>query len=339
MHVQTEMREQPEVLGRLLSGAPHVAGDLAGPLAGRPAGVLLIARGSSDHAATYARYLLELVIGCPVSLAAPSLYTRYGVQTRYDGWLAVGFSQSGETPEIVDVLAQVRSRGARAVAVTNAPASSIADVADAVVDLACGPEVAVPATKTFTASLAAVAVVAAAFGRLPWTRDDELRAVDAVAAALDDEGATQEAVEQLVAATGVTHLGRGFTYAVAQEAALKYRETNGRPADGQSVADFLHGPIAAARQGTCVIAYAPPGAVVEDIRDATRAAERRGSVAYVVGAPVAGTPTISVDPRVPEGLAVLAMSVRAQQLAVGAALRRGIDPDLPFGLSKVTATH
>jgi glucosamine--fructose-6-phosphate aminotransferase (isomerizing) len=337
-HVRSEMREQPAVLARLLAAAPAYRRSIAALFQDRPAGVLLVARGSSDHAATYARYLLELVIGCPVALAAPSLYTRYGATTRYDGWLALGFSQSGETPEIVDVMTQVRARGARTVAVTNVPGAAIADAADALIDLACGPELAVPATKTFAASLASVAVVAAAFGMLPWTRDDELQAVDAVAAALADEAATDEAVELLVLSAGVTHLGRGFTYAVAQEAALKYRETNGRAADGQSVADFLHGPIAAARAGTCVVVYAPAGAVLEDVTATARAAQARGASVVVVGDRVAGVPWIPVA-ELPEGLAVLPMTVRAQQLAVSAALRRRIDPDLPFGLSKVTATH
>lgn len=337
--VLAEMREQPAVLDALFGQRPSTAAQIGELQPEPPTGVLLIARGSSDNAATYARYLLELVIGCPVALAAPSLHTRYGARTRYDGWLAVGFSQSGETPEIVSVLQQVREHGARTVAVTNSTSSSLAAAAHLVVGLGCGPELAVPATKTFTASLAAVMSVASGFGELPWGREDERRTVAAVAAALEDDPEVDEAVEQVVQASTVAHLGRGLTFSVAQEAALKYRETNGRASDGHSVADFLHGPIAAVDEGTCAVAYAAGGPAAADVRDGVAAVRARGGTAVLLGpGPSGARRAEAVPPELPEPLAVLPMAVRAQQLAIRSALRRGIDPDEPFGLSKVTAT-
>jgi glutamine---fructose-6-phosphate transaminase (isomerizing) len=162
-----EMAEQPAVLRDLQRRGDEVAEALA-PLAGRAlAGVVIIARGSSDHAAIYGRYLLELAARRPVTLAAPSLFTRYRAETDYAGYLAVAVSQSGHTPEIVDVLRSVRDAGATTVAVTNDAGSPLAGAADAVIPLGAGDERAVPATKTFTAQLGAFAQLAAALGPVP----------------------------------------------------------------------------------------------------------------------------------------------------------------------------
>src|SRR3954454_7220164 len=150
MQMRREMDEQPEVLARLLSRRVAVTTrDIAG--------VVIVARGSSDHAAVYGRYLLELATRRPVALAAPSLHTRYGARTDASGWLVVGVSQSGATPEIVDVVERLRASGGHAVAITNDASSPLAVVSDAVIELGAGEELAVPATKTFTAQLAAFA--------------------------------------------------------------------------------------------------------------------------------------------------------------------------------------
>src|SRR5689334_10160466 len=146
--MRREMAEQPEVLARLLSSRIPVDVE-------RPAGVIIVARGSSDHAAVYGRYLLELATRRPVALAAPSLFTRYGAQTDASGWLVVGVSQSGRTPEIVDVVERLRATGGRAIAITNDEGSPLAEAAETVVGLGAGTEQAVPATKTFTAQMAA----------------------------------------------------------------------------------------------------------------------------------------------------------------------------------------
>ena len=156
-----EMAEQPEVLARLLSRRIEVGLEA-------PAGVMIVARGSSDHAAVYGRYLLELATRRPVALAAPSLFTRYGAQTDASGWLVVGVSQSGETPEIVDVVERLRATGGHAIAITNDADSPLAEAAETVIELGAGAENAVPATKTFTAQMAAFAVLADALGDVPW---------------------------------------------------------------------------------------------------------------------------------------------------------------------------
>ncbi len=155
--MRTEMAEQPAVLRELIArGAPRL---------GPHSGVVIVARGSSDHAAIYGRYLLELATGRPVALAAPSLFTRYGARTDASGWLVVGVSQSGATPEIVEVVERLRATGGRAVAITNDPGSPLAAASEVVLALGAGEERAVPATKTLTAQFAAFAVLAPRSGR------------------------------------------------------------------------------------------------------------------------------------------------------------------------------
>ena len=164
-----DMAEQPAVLAALVARRDEILESLAGPA---PAGIVIVARGSSDHAGIFGRYLLEAATGLPVALAAPSLQTLYGVRPRVEGWLAVGISQSGRTPEIATVLERFREAGARAVAVTNDPDSPLARGASVHVSLGAGEERAVPATKTFTAQLAAMALVAEALGPLPFGAAD-----------------------------------------------------------------------------------------------------------------------------------------------------------------------
>ena len=159
-----EMAEQPEVLARLLSRRIEVGVEA-------PAGTIIVARGSSDHAAIYGRYLLELATRRPVALAAPSLFTRYGAETDASGWLVVGVSQSGRTPEIVDVVERLRATGGHAIAITNNGDSPLAEAAETVIELGAGEENAVPATKTYTAQMAAFAVLANALGDVPWDDD------------------------------------------------------------------------------------------------------------------------------------------------------------------------
>src|SRR4051795_2316076 len=177
--MRREMGAQPEVLARLLSRrVPVDAADVAG--------VVIVARGSSDHAAVYGRYLLELATRRPVALAAPSLHTRYGARTDASGWLVVGVSQSGKTPEIVDVVQRLRASGGHAIAITNNADSPLAAAAEVVIELGAGEDRAAPATKTFTAQMAAFAVLAAALGEVPWADGDLARVPESVDAVLAD---------------------------------------------------------------------------------------------------------------------------------------------------------
>ena len=181
-----EMAEQPERLAALAGRAGALAERVRGVVPEPLAGVAIAARGSSDHAAAYGRYLIEPAARRPLSFTSPSVFTLYRAELDLRGYLAVGISQSGRTPEIVATLSELRRTGASAVAITNDPESELAAGADAVLDLGVGPERAVPATKTVTAQMVALAVLARGLGATPYS-DVELGALpDVVAAALAD---------------------------------------------------------------------------------------------------------------------------------------------------------
>jgi len=320
--MRREMAEQPEVLARLLSRRISVEPEPA-------AGVIIVARGSSDHAAVYGRYLLELATGRPVALAAPSLFTRYGARTDASGWLVVGVSQSGKTPEIVDVVERLAATGGRAIAITNNPDSPLADVAEAVLALDAGDEKAVPATKTYTAQMAAFAVLAAALGDVPWADGDLTLVPDAVAGVLADPDGIAALADRWAEIDQLVVTARGWMFSAALETALKVRETALVSAQGFSVADFLHGPIAAVDPGAAVLALRADGPAAVDVDDAVAALTERGADIQLM-------PTVS---GLPEALAPIAASVRGQQLALELALRKGLNPDAPRGLNKVTITR
>jgi glucosamine--fructose-6-phosphate aminotransferase (isomerizing) len=333
-----EMAEQPRVLAGLLDRRADIRGRVA-PLGQdpAPAGVVLVARGSSDNAAIYGRYLLELAVGRPVALAAPSLFTLYDAHVDCRGWIVIALSQSGRTPEIVDVFERYRSAGARGIAITNDPASPLAHAADALVALEAGEELAVPATKTFLAQLAAFALVAEALGPVPWATGDLDPLPDHVATVLADPEPANRAATLLRGADGLVAVGRGFLFAVALEAALKLKETCLLLAEGLSSADFRHGPIAVIQRAFPVLALSAGGAAAADMAELeTVLRDHGGPLLRLAPDPAAELP---IPAGMPEALAPIVAVVRAQQLAREVALARGLDPDAPPGLSKVTATH
>jgi glucosamine--fructose-6-phosphate aminotransferase (isomerizing) len=339
--VRADMAEQPGVVGRLFARREEIAGEIVrkGLLPAR--GIMLVARGSSDNAAMYARYLLELATQRPVALAAPSLYTRYRSVLQCDGWTVVAISQSGATPEIVTTVEALHSGGARTIAITNDAQSPLAEHSDLTIALDCGPERAVPATKTFTASLAAITAIAGAVSPDAWSERDEGDVVASLESILADPGPVEASVDELLDAATISHLGRGFSYSVALEGALKYREMTGRVAEGISTSDYLHGPIAAASSRTCVVAYLDGGPTLADIRATASAAKSRGAhLLFVTDDPdhANGERALLVPKQPVEALAVFAFTLRAQQLALACAERMGIDPDHPVGLHKITLT-
>lgn len=342
--MNTEMRDQPEVLRRLLERRADTVARVAAVAPRRLAGVLLMARGSSDHAALHARYLLELATGRPAALGAPSLWTRYGVSTSLTNWVVVAISQSGRTAEIIDTVERTRAAGAVVVSVTNAEDGELAGASDVVVPLLAGEEVAVPATKTVTSSLLALAHVAAGLGRLPWQPGVEERLPEAVAEVLDDERAMRD-VLHTVGERETVHVGRGFTLPVALEAALKVKETTTHGSRGYATGDFLHGPIAAVGHGSAVLGYAAAGPCHADVVEVLSTVRRRGvPVALVADQPPARTQAegltwVPVPAGLPEPLTAITLTVRAQQFAYHATMRAGLDPDQPEGLNKVTITH
>jgi glucosamine--fructose-6-phosphate aminotransferase (isomerizing) len=331
--MEQDMAEQPAVLAAMTARRDEIIDSLAGPA---PVGIVMVARGSSDHAGIFGRYVLEAATGLPVALAAPSLQTLYGVQPCVEGWLAIGVSQSGRTPEIASVLERFREAGARAVAVTNEPDSPLARMASVHISLGAGEERAVPATKTFTAQVAAMALMAEAFGRVEFGPGDWERLPGLVEELLADAAPAERAAVQLQQADELACVGRGYLMCAALEAALKLREAAGVRAEGWSSADFRHGPLTVSGPALPALAVSAKGPAATDVAEL---AEQLAAA----GAPVL---RISDDPdaSIPfpgglaEPLAVIPATVRAQQLALALARRRGVDADRPPGLAKVTPT-
>jgi len=331
-----DMAAQPAVL-RALAGRRAEMLERLRRHSGALRGTIIVARGSSDYAAVFGRYVLEAATGRPVALAAPSLTTLYGVETDLEGWLAVGVSQSGRTPEIVSVLEHYRAAGALTVAITNEAPSDLSAVAHETVELGAGNERAIPATKTFTAQLAAFAAIAEAWGTPPWT-DTEWDAVpDAVERVLADPAPAERAAEQVGDAAEMVCVARGYLTAVALEAALKLREAAGLMAEGWSAADFRHGPIAAARAGLPVLAVSAAGPAATDVGELAGRLRDGGSTVLELSDRAGAALPLPSPPGEP--MAAIPAAVRAQQLALAVALRRGADPDSPAGLSKVTPTR
>jgi glucosamine--fructose-6-phosphate aminotransferase (isomerizing) len=332
----SEMDEQPRVLNALIERWDELCDRVRAEAPEELEGIVLVARGSSDHAALYGRYLLELATGRPVALAAPSLALLYGARTDYRGWLAVAVSQSGRTPEISSVIRRLREDGAQALALTNDPESPLGEAVNLVLELGAGEERAVPATKTVTSEFAVFALIAEALGTVPWSRDDLARVPAAVARTLADRAPVDSVTARLAGARGIFSLARGLLYAVAQETALKLKETALVLAEGYSAADFRHGPIAVAGPGTAALCLVARGPAHADMADLAADLQRRGADVVRVGEDDGAD--LPLPGGLPEALGAFPALVRGQQLGHGLALRLGLDPDAPRGLSKVTAT-
>jgi glucosamine--fructose-6-phosphate aminotransferase (isomerizing) len=323
-----EMAAQPEVLARVTARAPAEAAAVRGLMPDPLAGVVFLARGSSDNAAVFGRYLVELRAGRPAGLAAPSIYTRYHATVDWRGYLVVALSQSGATPEIVSTCRDMRDAGARVLGISNETHSPLADAVGLLLDTAAGPELAIPATKTVTAQFAALVTVAAGLSRDPAAGGALAGLPGAVAAVLGDPGPARRLADRWHGIDRLVVAGRGLAYAAALETALKVKETTGILAEGISTADLLHGPIAAVYAGAPVLLVDGGGPADSDL------AELRALLA----SREADAECLPIPPGLPETAHVITSVVRGQQLARELSLALGYDPDAPAHLSKVTAT-
>jgi len=338
--MRAEISEQPAALRATLDALLPRSGE-AGRLAAGARQVLLIARGTSDNAAVYGSYLLQAHAGLLATLASPSIATSYRSRLDLSGVLAVALSQSGQTEEIVDTLAWAGECGARTLAITNGAGSPLASAAEVAFVTEAGPERAVPATKTFTTQLAALAVLAIGLGAD--LDAGELRGVpDEIDRMLAEDGDLDPIVAELADVAGVVVSGRGLAYSAALELALKLKEACYLHAMGLSYADLLHGPMAVVdAQTPAIIVAADSGPVLAGTIDLARRVTAAGARAYAIGGGpglAAASGRVLAGPRLPEWLAPLGLIVPGQLLTEALARRRGIDPDNPRGLSKVTQT-
>jgi glutamine---fructose-6-phosphate transaminase (isomerizing) len=331
-----EMQEQPTVLAALAARRGEIAERVRSVRPAALHGTVLVARGSSDHAAIYGRYLLEPATGRPVALAAPSVHTLYGAPVDYSGFLVVAVSQSGRTPEIATMVDRLAAAGARTLAVTNDAASPLAAAADAAIDLRAGTEKAVPATKTFTAQALAFAIIAEALGLAVASDADWHGLPGALEAVLADPDPAEHAAAAIGDAAGLLTVARGYCYPMALEAALKLKETAELLAEGYSAADLRHGPTAVVSAGFPVLAMSTTGPAAADMIDLVASLRERGAAVHEIAD--RDDAELTIPSGLGEPLAAIVTVVRAQQLALALARQRGLDPDAPRGLSKVTLT-
>jgi glucosamine--fructose-6-phosphate aminotransferase (isomerizing) len=343
--MRLEIAEAPAAVARLLDeGRTEIAAAAAAIRAADPGWVSLVARGTSDHAAIHLRYLIETELGIPSGLAAPSTVTVYGAELRWRGGLVVAVSQSGRSPDLIEVVARARTGGALTIAIVNDAASPLAAVADHVIDCRAGEERSVAATKSYVAELAAGAALvaavagpgplASALGGVPAVLDGCLHA--AATAIVDDAPIVAEFADSERSIV----IGRGFEFPTALETALKLKETGRLFAEGYSSADFSHGPVVLVGPEVPVLAIRPGGRSGPLVDEGIEAARVAGARPWIVGIE-AGERTIALPlpSGFPEALAPLGTILPGQLLAEAVARRRGYRPDAPPGLHKITLTR
>ncbi|MEX0592398.1 MAG: SIS domain-containing protein [Nitriliruptoraceae bacterium] len=337
-----EIAEQPQALARTLDTLLPLRQSIRDLDADRRE-VLFVARGTSDNAAMYGRYLLEIHARRGAASAAPSLATHYKVDRDLSDTLVVAISQSGATDEIVATQQWAAALGARTVAVTNVANSPLAQNADLTLVTQAGVEQAVPATKSHTAQLAAIAVIADALGPPDRSLESDLRRVpEVVDHLLSDQAGVAQAVETLNASDMMLVSGRGLTFGTALEVALKLEETCLVPVRGLSYADLRHGPIAVVdAHVAAILISAEDGPLADGMVDLASQLRTLGATTVGIGgSPVfASTCTVAVDGgRLPEPVAPIALVVPGQLIVEALARTRGLNPDAPRSLSKVTRT-
>ena len=337
--LQAEIHEQPGSLARLLDEGRADAEAIAAELRRQaPAFLVIAARGSSDNAARYAQYLLGAHNRLAVALASPSLHTLYGAPPSRRGGAVLALSQSGQSPDILAVVEEARRQGVPAIVLTNDPASPLARAATHVLALRAGEERAVAATKSYTAELVGLAMRSTALAGDP-RRAAALAALpERVAAAL---AAAPSIDPALAGAERLAVLARGFNHATAHELALKVKETGYLAAEASSWADFEHGPMALVEPGFPAVVVAPSGVTLPAAATLVDRLVARGAhvVALSDDAALRAAATAGLAmPAVEEWLSPIVAIVPAQLWALELARARGVDPDLPRGLSKVTRT-
>ncbi|MFG1809417.1 SIS domain-containing protein [Streptomyces sp. NPDC049040] len=337
-----EIAEQPEVLRRILdTAAPAIAVTARVIADRRPRFVLLSARGTSDHAALYAKYLIEVELGLPCGLTSMSTTTTYGATPHLDDVLLITVSQSGGSPDLIASTEAARRAGAITLAVTNNPDSPLVDVSEFHIDLLAGPEKALPATKTYSAELMALYLFVTGLGGIEGTRVARRlpRLAEQVLARGDE---VRELAGRYRFAERMVITSRGYGYPTAKEAALKLMETSYIPALAYSGADLLHGPLAMVDNISPVIAIVTEGRGGEALQPVLDRLRGRGADLVVVGPRVqvaaASGGFAMPTSEVPECLQPLLEILPLQRLAWEIAVARGQDPDSPRAIVKVTET-
>jgi glucosamine--fructose-6-phosphate aminotransferase (isomerizing) len=345
MSLYSEIFEQPNRLEKLIQSQRKTVEEIASTIKARDISyVFLAARGTSDNAGRYANYLLGGMNRMPLALATPSLFTYYQQPPILKGALVVGISQSGQSPDIVSVLKEGKRQGCLTLAITNAPDSPLAAEADFTLDIQAGPELAVAATKTYTAELMVIAMLSAALNKDEKSWEELQKVPEWVSETLKHDVLIGEAAQRYRYMQQCVILGRGYNYATVFEWALKLKELTYVEADPYSSADFQHGPIAIVARGFPVLAVITEGKVAESLIPLMNHLKHDLLAELVVisnmdNALSIGQIGFPISKNIPEYLTPLVSIVPAQLFSYHLTLAKGFDSDKSRTLSKVTETR
>lgn len=342
-HLYQEIHQQPEVIQRLISEPQDPIKALADQIQSRGIRqVFIAARGTSDNAGRYAKYLLGAHNQMIVSLATPSLFTIYQQPPDISDTLVLGISQSGKSPDIVSVLTEGQRQGALTAAITNFPESDLGKAAQIVLDLQAGEEVSLAATKTYTAELTTLALLSAELDPSPQFKQDLIDLPEKIERVFDEEEHVDILAERYRYMRHCVTIGRGFNYASAFEFSLKMKELTYTIAEPYSSADFLHGPVALVDRGFPVFVIAPSGKMVPEIKSLVEKVQNRQAEVVIISDRQdlldLADHKLSLPGSIPEWLSPISAIVPAQMFAMYLAHTRGFDVDQPRGLNKVTET-
>jgi glutamine---fructose-6-phosphate transaminase (isomerizing) len=345
----SEINEQPQTIRRVIEAEGERTAEIGQKLSRRGLRYIMIAaRGTSDNAARYGQYLFGIQNRLPVALAAPSLFSLFKAPPRLEDALVIGISQSGQSPDIVSVVAEARRQGTPTLAITNDPQSPLAMAAEDIIQLHTGTERSIAATKTYTAQLTALALLS--FGlkgeSMPPSLSDDLQ--DRLHKALEAEEPAKAAADRVARAGRCVVLGRGYNFATAFETALKIKELAYVAAEPYASADFKHGPVAMVESGFPVLLLAVGNTVRDELTQLGQALLEQGadlvtfgdpSLAKRQAHPLPGDLIVPVaEDGLPESLTPIPAIIAGQLFAYYLALARGHDPDNPRVISKVTLT-
>lgn len=344
MTLKTEIFEQPSVLENLLATQTASVKNAARAIREKNIQyIFLAARGTSDNAGRYSQYLLGAHNGLPVALATPSLFTFYQQPPTLKGAMVVGISQSGKSPDIVSVLEEGRRQGCPTLAITNTPDSPMGEAADFIIDIQAGVEKAVAATKTYSASLMAIAMLSAALSPDNEVSKQLANIPDWISQVLTHDAEIERIAQRYRFMELCVVLGRGYNYATAYEFSLKLKELTYTSAEAYSSADFQHGPIALIEQGFPVLAVAPGGKVFDNLMEllSNLRTERKADLMVIsdqVKALSLSQCPIRLPAGIPEWISPIIGIIPGQLFSNYLAEAKGFNPESPRGLHKVTET-
>lgn len=342
-HLFQEIHQQPDVIKNLVENTQAAIKELAKQIKKRNIKrVFIAARGTSDNAGRYAKYLLGAHNQMDVSLAAPSLFTIYGQPPSLKDTLVLGISQSGKSPDIVSVLKEGEKQGSLTAAITNYPESDLGKAANIILDLQAGEELSLAATKTYTAELTTIAILSNELSNSLNFQKDLQALPQKIGVIFEEESHFDNLAERYRYMEHCVTIGRGFNYASAFEFSLKMKELTYTIAEPYSSADFLHGPVAMVDRGFPTFVIAPDGKMNAEMK--TMIEKVQSQMAEVIL--ISNNPqllamaehTMALPTGIPEWLSPIPAILPAQMFAMYLAQTRGIDVDNPRGLHKVTET-